>query len=245
MMKRPILVGTSGWHYAHWKGPFYPEKMPADRMFAFYCRRFRTVEINNSFYRLPSKETFRNWRKQAPEEFKFSLKASRYITHMKKLKDPEEALEKFLSAASGLGSKLGVVLFQLPPHWAKDTARLAAFLAALPQRLRVAFEFRHASWFHDDVYGTLAKHRAAFCAFDMAGEQSPHPLIGKFGYLRLHGPSEHKYGGRSSEAQLRQWLEICDNWLKDGAQQVFVFFDNDQAGYAAINALELQAMVGA
>jgi uncharacterized protein YecE (DUF72 family) len=133
----------------------------------------------------------------------------------------------------------------LPPHWAKDTARLEEFLGALPRSLRAAFEFRHPSWFHDDVYAALAKHHAAFCAFDMAGEQSPHPLTGNFGYLRLHGPSEHKYGGRYSKAQLRQWLEICDRWIKDGAQQVFVFFDNDQAGYAAINALELQAMVSA
>src|SRR5262249_27191088 len=152
-------------HYAHWKGPFYPEKMPAGRTFAFYCDRFRTVEINNSFYRLPSKEMFRAWQKQAPKEFKFSLKASRYITHMKKLKDPEASLEKFLSAASGLGSKLGVVLFQLPPFWAKDMPRLENFLAALPRRLRVAFEFLHASWFHDDVYAALAKRRAAFCVF--------------------------------------------------------------------------------
>jgi uncharacterized protein YecE (DUF72 family) len=119
-MGERILVGTSGWHYAHWKGPFYPEKMRTDGMFAFYCERFRTVEINNSFYRLPSKETLQSWRTQAPTEFTFSVKASRFITHMRKPKDPEESLERLLSAAAGLGTKLGVVLFQLPPYWAKD-----------------------------------------------------------------------------------------------------------------------------
>ena len=244
-MKKRILVGTSGWHYAHWKGAFYPEKIPSDRMFAFYCERFATVEINSSFYRLPSKEAFRSWRNQTPKHFKFSVKASRYITHMKKLKDPEQSLEKFLSAATELGPKLDVVLFQLPPHWTRDTARLEAFLDALPKSLRAAFEFRSPSWFHAEVYATLKNHDAAFCAFDLAGEQSPRPLTGGFGYLRLHGPSEHRYAGRYTEAQLRQWLKVCEKWIKDGAQEVFVYFDNDQAGYAAINALELQAMVGA
>jgi uncharacterized protein YecE (DUF72 family) len=243
-MIQRVLVGTSGWHYPHWKGPFYPAKITSDEMFAFYCRRFVTVEINNSFYRLPSGQTFRSWKRQAPSHFLFAVKASRYITHMKKLKDPEQSLAKFLSAATGLGSKLGPVLFQMPPFWSRDTVRLSGFLGALPDGLRCAFEFRHPSWFHREVYALLERHDAAFCAFDLAGEQSPRVLTGTFGYLRLHGPAEQKYSGRYSKPQLRQWLSCCERWIKEGAQQVFVYFDNDQAGYAAINAQELQEISG-
>ena len=242
-MPQQILIGTSGWHYAHWKGPFYPAKIASGEMFAFYCERFATVELNNSFYRLPSNETFRCWKKQAPSGFLFAVKASRFITHMKKLKDPEQSLTRFLSAATGLGRKLGPVLFQMPPFWSKDTARLSAFLCALPKGLRCAFEFRHPSWFDREVYELLQTQDAAFCAFDLAGEQSPRTLTASFGYLRLHGPAKQKYSGRYSKPQLRQWLSCCELWIKEGAQQVFVYFDNDQAGYAAINAQELQEMI--
>jgi uncharacterized protein YecE (DUF72 family) len=211
-------------------------------MFGFYCQKFRTVEINNSFYRLPSGQTFRAWREQAPSRFLFAVKASRYITHMKKLKDPNQSLEKFLSSATHLGPKLGPVLFQMPPHWGKDIGRLKEFLGVLPTDLRCAFEFRHPSWFHSDVYTLLQQHDRAFCAFDLAGEQSPRPLTASFGYLRLHGPAPQKYCGSYTKAQQREWLRTCERWINQGARRVFVYFDNDQAGYAAINAMELQEM---
>lgn len=244
-MSDRIHVGTSGWHYAHWLGPFYPEGLRSGEMLRFYCQRLRTVEINSSFYHLPRQGTFRAWQQATPRDFTFAVKASRYITHMKKLKDPEPALEKFLLHAGELGNKLGPILFQLPPYWRRDAARLEEFLHALPKQRRFAFEFRDPSWFHEEVYSLLRQHTAAFCVFDLAGQQSPALLTADFAYLRLHGPSEFKYAGRYSRAQLRSWLRCAESWLAEGAQEVFVYFDNDEAGYAALNAQELQQMAHA
>jgi uncharacterized protein YecE (DUF72 family) len=242
-MKARIRVGTSGWHYPHWLGPFYPEALPTAEMLEYYAQRLRTVEINNSFYHLPAKETFRAWKEQTPKGFIFAVKASRYITHMKKLKDPEQALAKFLSHTEELVEKLGPVLFQLPPRWGRDSARLATFLEALPKNHRCAFEFRDPSWFHPEICRLLERYNAAFCVFDLAGLRSPMPLTADFAYLRLHGPSEYRYAGRYSRSQLRDWLQCCVKWFRQGAREVFIYFDNDQAGYAALNALELKEML--
>jgi uncharacterized protein YecE (DUF72 family) len=214
-------------------------------MLEFYCRRLKTVEVNNSFYHLPARQTFRQWKEETPPDFLFAVKASRYITHMKKLKDPEEPLELFLSHAAGLASKLGPVLFQLPPRWGRNAARLKDFLGALPRRRRYAFEFRDPSWFHPEIYSLLGQYNAAFCVFDLAGQESPRPLTANFAYLRLHGPAAQKYAGRYSQSQLRQWLRAAEEWLEQGAREVFVYFDNDQAGFAALNAQELQTMTRA
>jgi uncharacterized protein YecE (DUF72 family) len=161
---------------------------------------------------------------------------------MKKLKDPEQPLRKFLSHARALGPKLGPVLFQLPPHWRRDPGRLRAFLQALPPAIRFAFEFRDPAWFHRETFALLEKHNAAFCAFDLAGEQSPRRLTADFAYLRLHGPAGQAYQGRYSRRQLAGWLRTIRRWQRQGARTVYVYFDNDQAGYAALNALELAAM---
>ncbi|MBZ5562926.1 MAG: DUF72 domain-containing protein [Acidobacteriia bacterium] len=245
MSQQRLRVGTSGWHYDHWLGPFYPETLRSHQMLAFYCQRLDTVEINNSFYHLPAKETFRAWKEQTPRDFLFAVKASRYITHMKKLKDPATTLEKFLLHAGELGNKLGPMLFQLPPYWKRDVARLKDFLQALPQGLRCVFEFRDATWFHAETYSALAQYGAAFCVFDLAGQESPRLLTSEFGYVRLHGPSYAKYAGCYTPVQLRGWLRLAQDWFAHGARQVFVYFDNDQAGYAARNALELQEMARA
>ena len=241
-MAERIRVGTSGWHYAHWRGPFYPERMSSDKMLDFYCQRLATVEVNNSFYHLPAKETFRLWQRQTPKQFLFAVKGSRYITHMKKLKDPKVALQKFLSHARALGAKLGPILFQLPPRWGRDAGRLKDFLRRLPKKHRYTFEFRDPSWFHPEIYHLLEQHYAAFCVFDLAGLQSPRLLTANFAYLRLHGPAEQKYAGCYTRAQLRDWLHCGLHCLGQGAREVFIYFDNDQAGYAARNALELQEM---
>lgn len=241
-MSGAIRVGTSGWHYIHWRGPFYPDNLRNEDLLNFYARRLGTVEINNSFYHLPNKETFRLWREQSPNDFVFAVKASRYITHMKKLKDPGQAVEKFFSHADELKEKLGPILFQLPPRWRRDTRRLEDFLQALPRTCRHAFEFRDPSWFHSETYALLEKHRAAFCVFDLAGQESPQVLTTEFAYIRLHGPGELKYAGRYTKGQLRRWVEVSEKWLAAGAEEVFVYFDNDQAGYAALNAIELQEM---
>ncbi len=236
-------VGTSGWHYPHWRGPFYPERLRAEEMLTFYCGRLRTIEINNSFYHLPAPQTFCDWQRQTPKEFLFAVKASRYITHMKKLKDPQKPLQLLLSHASELKKKLGPILFQLPPRWGRDTERLRVFLEALPARHRYAFEFRDPSWFHGEIYALLEKHNAAFCVYDLAGQKSPRELTADFAYLRLHGPAEQKYAGCYTRKQLRGWLASGWEWVERGARDIFVYFDNDQAGYAALNALELQDMI--
>jgi uncharacterized protein YecE (DUF72 family) len=212
-------------------------------MLSFYARRLDSVEINNSFYRLPSRKTFRQWREQTPDQFLFAVKASRYITHMKKLKDPEPALSRFLAHVGELGGKLGVILFQLPPRWHRNVDRLKDFLAALPRAVRCAVEFRDPSWFHPHIYDILRKHNVAFCVFDLGGVESPDILTADFAYLRLHGPAERKYAGCYIPAQLRRWLERSEDWLAQGARQAFIYFDNDQGGYAALNAQAMQAMI--
>ncbi|HEX5410298.1 MAG TPA: DUF72 domain-containing protein [Terriglobia bacterium] len=241
-MASKIHIGTSGWHYSHWRGPFYPEDMPDDKMLDYYAQHLQTVEINNSFYRLPSGQTFKSWCDQTPSGFIFAVKASRYITHMKKLKDPESASQKFFAHAEALKKKIGPILFQLPPSWHINVDRLQSFLEALPGGHRYAFEFRDPTWFSAEVTELLKRHDAALCVYDLAGQQSPKDLTARFAYLRLHGPAQQKYSGRYTRPQLQKWLDLSTEWLQHGARQVFVYFDNDQSGYAALNAIELQEM---
>ncbi len=240
-MSARVRIGTSGWHYKHWCGPFYEERLPASRMLAAYFERFDTVEINNSFYKLPSAETFRCWRESTPPGFCFAVKGSRFITHMKKLKDPENALENLLPRAEELGEKLGPILFQLPPKWTVNPDRLKEFLAALPRRHQYAFEFREPSWHKDAVYDILRRHNAAFCMFELNRFQSPEPITASFVYIRLHGPGG-AYQGSYPRAVLRAWAEKIERW-RERLKDIYVYFDNDQAAYAAQNALQLKAMV--
>ncbi len=236
-----IRIGTSGWHYDHWRGPFYPEKLPASKMLGYYLGKFDTVEINNSFYRLPTEEAFAEWKRATPETFLFAVKASRFITHMKKLKDPEAAFEKFFDRVSVLGRKLGPILFQLPPRWQADSERLNQFLASLPSGLRCAFEFRDPSWFSEEVNAILRKHRAAFCMYDFDRRLSPQTVTARWIYVRLHGP-EGRYAGSYSNAVLKDWAATFRSWDREG-RDVYCYFDNDQAGYAAKDALRLKQFV--
>src|SRR5579883_444581 len=235
-----IRIGTSGWHYKHWCGPFYELKTPASRMLAHYIRHFDTVEINNSFYRLPSTETFASWREATPPGFCFAVKASRFMTHMKKLKDPQNALDNFLPRAEALGEKLGPILFQLPPHWPVNLERLEEFLSALPKHHRYAFEFREPSWHTTAVYEILHKCNAAFCVFELAGRHTPIEITADWTYIRLHGP-EGPYQGIYAHAQLEQWAERIANWSRQ-IKAIYVYFDNDQAAYAAQNAMALKSL---
>jgi uncharacterized protein YecE (DUF72 family) len=237
-----IRIGTSGWHYAHWRGPYYPEDLPASKMLAFYLGDFDTVEINNSFYHLPARSTFEAWRAATPPGFVFAVKGSRYLTHMKKLKDPDDAIGRFFESAVGLGKKLGPVLFQLPPHWRCNTERLELFLRALPRRHRYAFEFREPSWHCSDVFDVLRRHDAALCTYHLAGFEAPRDLTADFAYVRLHGPGA-KYQGSYDRASLRAWARQIDRWSAT-LRAVYVYFDNDQAGYAAQNARTLRELVG-
>jgi uncharacterized protein YecE (DUF72 family) len=237
-----IRIGTSGFHYKHWRGPFYPEKFPASKMLGHYLEHFDTVELNNSFYRLPTEDAFRCWRESTPDNFLFAVKASRFITHNKKLKDPENALTNFLPRAEVLGPKLGPILFQLPPKWGVNLERLAALLELLPRTHRYTFEFRELSWLRDEVNAVLRAHNAAFCIYELAGFHTDLTLTADWTYIRLHGPASGKYQGSYSDDQLRAWSERLREWSVR-LKAIYVYFDNDQAGYAAHNALTLNRFV--
>lgn len=236
-----VHVGTSGWHYNHWRGPFYPAELPATRFLEYYVGRFSAAEINNSFYKLPEEQTLADWSKATPNGFLFAVKGSRYITHMKKLKEGEKSVPQFLDRVKALGDKLGPILFQLPPHWGRNVDRLREFLDALPNGYSYAFEFRDPSWFADEVDRALAAKNAAFCVYDFDGRQSPRTVTADFAYVRLHGP-DGPYQGQYDDDTLRDWARVADDWAKQG-RDVFCFFDNDEAGYAAQDALRLKQMV--
>jgi len=239
-MKSKIHVGTSGWVYPHWKGRFYPAGMRERDRLKHYAERFDIVELNNTFYRLPTEAAVHGWRDGSPPQFQFAVKGSRFITHMKKLKDPVIALEKFFSRAELLGSKLGPILFQLPPQWEVDEARLEIFLQALPPDHRYAFEFRNATWNTPAIEKLLRRFGVSYCIFDLAGYQSPLTLTTNFTYIRLHGPGG-KYQGSYSISQLQDWARQLKEWRLDAA---YVFFDNDEAAYAVDNALQLKRIIG-
>lgn len=236
-----IHIGTSGWHYGHWKGTFYPEKTPEREYLEEYAKRFRTVEINNTFYRLPAEETLESWRDAVPEGFVFAVKASRYITHMKKLKDPGEHLRRFTDPLSLLGGKLGPLLFQLPPNWKANPRRLEAFLEALPGGFRAAFEFRDENWFDRDIYDILARKRAALCVYDLQGTVSPEEVTTDFIYVRLHGPEPRTRGGYDRRT-LSGWAGALSAWAR-GGKEVFCYFNNDPQGHAPRNAWSLLEML--
>jgi len=211
-------------------------------MLAYYVRHFDTLELNNSFYRLPTIAAFESWRDATPKNFVYAVKASRFITHNKKLKDPENALDNILPRAEHLGKKLGPVLFQLPHKWKLNLERLEGLLEVLPRDHRYAFEFRELSWMTPEVNRLLERYNAAFCIYELAGYHSPFDVTADFAYVRLHGPGAGKYQGSYSHAQLRAWAKRIQEWAKT-LKAVYVYFDNDQAGYAAQNALELKQVV--
>lgn len=238
-----IHIGTSGWHYKHWlDGVFYPAGMPPAQMFQFYAQHFDTVEINNSFYHLPSATAFDNWRDSSPARFHFAVKASRFITHMKKLKDPTPSSEKFFLVADRLGKKLGPILFQLPPRWKVNVERLSEFLEALPGRHKYVFEFRDETWLVPEVYELLRRHKAAFCIHDFADMKIPTEITAGFTYIRFHGPTSAKYFGSYSSAQLKTWARRIEEWSEQ-LSAIYVYFNNDPGGEAVKNAKELKLLL--
>jgi uncharacterized protein YecE (DUF72 family) len=233
-----IHIGTSGWHYEHWKGVFYPENITAEQRLSYYAEHFNDVEINNTFYNLPDKKTVKNWQKTVAPDFTFAVKASRYITHMKKLKDPAKSIKKFFDTVAGLEDKIGPILFQLPPRWRVNTERLESFLKALPKKYRCTFEFRDKSWFTDKIYRILSEYNAAFCIYNLTGRSSHEHVTADFVYIRLHGPTREAYEGKHTKKQLNSWARKIDKWNSDG-KDVYLYFDNDQQGFAVENALTL------
>jgi len=236
-----VYIGTAGWHYKHWKGPFYPPKLPGKKMLDFYAERFRTVEINSSFYRLPLESGLDNWRECTPPDFHFAVKGSRFLTHMKKLKDPGPGIEKFFERIDRLETKLGPVIFQLPPWWEVNSERLETFLEMLPPGNRYAFELRNETWRSPAIYEILRRHNTAFCIFEIAGTFSGLAVTADFTYVRLHGPGG-AYQGSYPDETLQMWAGRIREWSKQ-LKAVYVYFDNDQAAYAVENALTLEEML--
>jgi len=210
-------------------------------MLGFYCRHFQSVEINNSFYHLPHEATLEHWRDNTPAGFVFSVKASRYITHMKKLNDPKQSLSALLERVKSLGDKLGPLLFQLPPNWRYNHERLSCFLDSLSSEFRYAFEFRDQSWLNAQCYELLARHGAAFCIYELDGFLCPREVTADFVYVRLHGP-DGPYQGDYDRQTLAGWAGAFSTWSSQG-RSIYCYFDNDEAGYAAKNAKALQSML--
>jgi len=194
-----VRIGTSGWHYEAWRGPFYPEDIKTKDFLSFYITQFATTELNNPFYRLPTEATVQTWRASTPEDFLFAWKASRLITHLKRLKDVEENVPFMFKRAEGLGQKLGPALFQLPPSLKADRERLARFLALLPTHQRHTFEFRHPSWYEPPILDLLREHDVALCLSDHAAAPAPRVVTASFVYIRAHGPSGRYWGSYSAE----------------------------------------------
>jgi len=240
---RPAIhVGCSGWNYKHWRDLFYPKGLPARRWFEFYAGHFDTVEINNSFYRLPPPETFGKWRDQAPPGFCYAVKANRYITQAKKLLDCEEPLERMMSAARHLGDRLGPMLFQLPPSLGINLERLENFLRILPSDVTSVFEFRNSSWYIGATYELLERYGAAFCSHDMKGSATERIAVGPVAYVRFHG-GVGKYWGRYPDEQLMGWAD----WMIEqarGGRPVWAYFNNDIHGHAIDDAQSLKSMIG-
>jgi uncharacterized protein YecE (DUF72 family) len=223
-----LLVGTSGWQYRDWRGAFYPARLPVRAWLEEYAARFPTVEVNNTFYRLPERSTFAGWAASVPHGFRFAVKASRYLTHVRRLRAPHDPVQRLLRAASGLGDALGPILLQLPPTLPADPLLLAATLDEFPADVRVAVEFRHDSWHTEAVYDVLGSHDAALCLTDRDGRRGPVVVTAPWCYLRMHSGLASPPGCYGNGA-LRSWVErIHGQW--GGDADGFVFFNND--GYA-------------
>ncbi len=234
-----IWIGTSGWVYPHWRKRFYPDRLPARAQLGYYASHFPSVELNNSFYRQPTMEQFGRWARQVPDGFLFAVKASRYITHLKRLAVEQSSVDRGVEAARGLGGKLGPILFQLPPSWECDRARLEAFLAMLPTRERFAFEFRHPSWLAPSVSELLRGHGVALCIPDHPSLPQRLEATADFVYVRMH------QGARSvgySRPALRQWADRIGSWRRRQLD-VYVYFNNDAGGRAIRDAQALAALV--
>jgi uncharacterized protein YecE (DUF72 family) len=236
-----LLVGTSGWQYADWRGALYPEGVPKRAWLERYAGEFPTVEVNNAFYRLPERSVFARWRDETPDGFVVAVKVSRYLTHVRRLRDPDEPVARLLDRAAGLGDRLGPCLLQLPPTLRADVDRLEACLAAFPSGVRVAVEPRHDSWWSDDVRDVLERHDAALCWADRAGRPiTPLWRTAGWGYVRLHEGTASpppSYGRRA----LATWLDRVDGaWPRATGADVFVYFNNDLGGAAVRNARTLR-----
>lgn len=238
MKARSVRVGCSGWQYSHWKENFYPPTAPQKKWLETYAERFDTVEVNNSFYRLPSEKTFSEWRDRVPDHFLYAVKASRYLTHVRRLKEPADPLHLFWSRARLLGPKRGPVLYQLPPHWKRNERRFFDFLEALPDDPLQAVEFRDPSWYTDEIFRAMETKGVAMCIHDHYESATPRETIGPFVYTRFHGADGH-YEGAYSDRMLRDWA----GWFAEEARSgkaIYAYFNNDTGAHAPRNARTLR-----
>lgn len=236
-----VRIGTSGWMYDHWKGVFYPKELPKKDWLSFYTQVFDTVEINASFYHLPREATFKRWYSETPPSFLFAVKAPRYMTHVKKLKDIDEVLVLFYHRVALLQEKCGPLLFQFPPRFSFDQERIASFLGKLSTAFQYVFEFRHPSFFCEELYELLGERGIALCFADTPFFPYAEVITASFVYLRLHG-SQSLYTHRYSEEELSLWAQKIRTWQK--GYTVYCYFDNDYAGFAVENALALGKCLG-
>ena len=241
--KGKVWIGASGWVYKHWRnGVFYPKGLPVDEQLAYYADQFSTVEVNNTFYRLPERDVFESWREQTPKAFLFAVKASRYLTHMKKLNEPEEPIERLMDHASGLKEKLGPILFQFPHTWPVHVERLEPFLKLIRRRRgkRFAFEFRHKSWLTEEVYKLLEEADAALCMPLAPGMPIDERLTTSWTYIRFHHGT-HEVGFTAQH--LAAWAKRIRSLVRKGVD-VYAYFNNDAEGHAIRDAQRLRELLG-
>lgn len=241
MAKGIIHIGTSGWFHPQWVGSFYPKSLSGYNFLGYYADHFQTTEICHSFHQKLNENTLMQWRNKAPDEFLFSFTANRYITQIKKLRYPGTTLPDLIRQLRVLGDKLAVTVFRLPPHWRCNPGRLRLFLEALPQGFRYAFEFRDASWFNDEIYEILARHNAAFVIFQVGKRTSAQKITADFVYVRLWG-AKGLNKGDYDEMMLRTWAERLNGWASEG-KNVYCYFDNEENGFAPVNAHRLKQLV--
>jgi len=231
-------IGTSGWHYDHWQERFYPKTLTKTKWLEFYASHFTTVELNNTFYRLPAETAFTTWYDSSSPNFTFAVKVSRFITHIKRLKNSQEAVENFITRAKILGDKLGPLLYQLPPNMHRNDQVLESFVSILPQDMKHVFEFRHQSWLEDKVFEILHKHNISFCVFDMPDVSCPLVATADFAYIRFHG-STGLYFSCYSDEELADWAKRLTN-LARNLKAIYIYFNNDAEAYAVRNAMTLR-----
>jgi len=235
-------ISTSGWSYANWRGAFYPRGLRSGDWLGYYARHLASVEINATFYRPPRPAMLAGWAEKTPADFVFAVKVWRAISHFKRLRGCDQALADFLERIRPLGAKAGPLLIQLPPRFARDPERLAAFLAMVPRGRRFAFEFRDPSWHTDEIFELLARHNAAFCPFELGGARAPRVATADFVYVRLHGPAA-PYQGAYTEAALRDWAGWLRARMAEG-RDAYVYFDNtDEANHAVRDAMALARLM--
>jgi len=242
-MPGKLIIGTSGYSYNHWKSKFYPKGLPASEWLEYYSKKFSSVELNYTFYKLPEEKTFISWNKKTPESFIFSIKASRFITHIKRLKDSGPSIKLLIQRLKTIRKKLGPILFQLPPNFALNKERLEDFVSVLPKKYDFVFEFRDPSWFDEKVFEILKKRKLGFCIYNMPGMDCPHAVTSDFVYIRFHGSGEI-YSSNYTDKQLKLWAAKIKGFLKNNLD-VYVYFNNDANAFAINNALKLKQLLKA